>query len=40
MSMRSADFITSGIPVLNVGSIQWDWIDESKLNYRKYSEVL
>jgi type I restriction enzyme, S subunit len=33
MSMRSADFITSGIPVLNVGSVQWDWIDESKLNY-------
>ena len=33
MSMRSADFAASGIPVLNVGSVQWDWIDESKLNY-------
>jgi type I restriction enzyme S subunit len=33
MSMRSADFVELGIPVLNVGSVQWDWIDESKLNY-------
>lgn len=33
MSMRSADFMRSGVPVLNVGCVQWDRIDESKLNY-------
>jgi len=33
MSMRSADFSNVGVPVLNVGSIQWDRIDESKVNY-------
>lgn len=33
MSMRSADFADDGIPVLNVGSIKWDRIDESKVHF-------
>jgi len=33
MSMRSAEFADSGVPVLNVGSVQWDWIDETKIDH-------
>src|SRR5947207_2472136 len=33
MSMRSEDFEDTGIPVLNVGCVQWDRFDESKLNF-------
>ncbi len=33
MSMRSQDFQESGIPVLNVGCVQWGRFDESKLNF-------
>lgn len=33
MSMKSSEFAESGIPVLNVGCIKWDWIDESKLDF-------
>ncbi len=33
MSMRSQDFASAGIPVLNVGCVQWDRFDESKLNF-------
>lgn len=33
MSMRSADFVSEGIPVLNVGAVQWDAIDETKVNH-------
>lgn len=32
MSMRSADFTGSGVSVLNVGSVQWGMIDESKVD--------
>jgi len=33
MSMRSSQFEQDGVPVLNVGCVQWDRFDESKLNY-------
>ena len=33
MSMRSKDFDASGVPVLNVGCVQWGHFDESKLDY-------
>ncbi len=33
MSMKSEDFIESGVPVLNVGCVQWAHFDESKLNF-------
>lgn len=33
MSMRSSEFVTAGVPVLNVGSVQDGWIDSTKLNY-------
>jgi type I restriction enzyme S subunit len=33
MSMRSKDFTSSGIPVLNVGCVQWDRFEERKLDY-------
>lgn len=33
MSMKSSDFADSGVPVLNVGCVKWDWIDESKLDF-------
>lgn len=33
MSMRSDDFIESGVPVLNVGCVQWGRFDETKLNF-------
>lgn len=33
MSMRSNEFEPVGVPVLNVGCVQWDRFDESKLNY-------
>ncbi len=33
MSMKSADFTDDGVPVLNVGCVQWDRFDESKLDH-------
>jgi type I restriction enzyme S subunit len=33
MSMRSKDFAEDGVPVLNVGCVQWGWFDESKRNF-------
>ncbi len=33
MSMKSKEFSDKGVPVLNVGCIQWGKFDESKLNY-------
>lgn len=33
MSMKSSEFSESGVPVLNVGCVQWDWIEESKLDF-------
>jgi type I restriction enzyme S subunit len=34
MSMRSRDFVEQdGVPVLNVGCVQWGYFDESKLNH-------
>ena len=33
MSMRSRDFVDMGTPVLNVGCIQWGYIDDGKANY-------
>lgn len=33
MSMKSSDFADNGVPVLNVGCVQWDRLDESKLNH-------
>jgi type I restriction enzyme, S subunit len=33
MSMQSKDFAASGVPVLNVGCVQWGCFDESKLDY-------
>jgi type I restriction enzyme, S subunit len=33
MSMRSKDFAVSGVPVLNVGCVQWGRFDESKLDF-------
>lgn len=33
MSMKSRDFANAGVPVLNVGCIQWNGFDESKLDY-------
>ena len=33
MSMRSEDFEEAGVPVLNVGCVQWDRFEESKLNF-------
>jgi type I restriction enzyme S subunit len=33
MSMQSRDFTEEGIPVLNVGCVQWTGLDESKLDH-------
>ena len=33
MSMKSEDFTKDGVPVLNVGCVQWDRFEESKLNH-------
>ncbi len=33
MSMRSRDFREAGVPVLNVGCVQWGRFDATKLNY-------
>lgn len=33
MSMQSRDFEQTGVPVLNVGCIQWGWFDKSKLDF-------
>jgi len=33
MSMRSEDFQEAGVPVLNVGCVQWGRFDETKLNF-------
>lgn len=33
MSMRSSDFSDSGVPVLNVGSVQWGHFNEAKVDY-------
>jgi type I restriction enzyme S subunit len=33
MSMQSKDFEDDGLPVLNVGCVQWGYFVESKLNY-------
>ena len=33
MSMQSRDFVESGVPVLNVGCVQWDRFEETKLNF-------
>lgn len=33
MSMRSKDLGVTGVPVLNVGCIQWGYIDERKLDF-------
>jgi len=33
MSMKSKEFSEHGVPVLNVGCVQWGYFDESKLNH-------
>lgn len=33
MSMKSEDFTEDGVPVLNVGCVQWDRFEESKLDH-------
>lgn len=33
MSMKSDDFIEAGVPVLNVGCVQWGHFNETKLNF-------
>jgi type I restriction enzyme, S subunit len=33
MSMRSKDFVKDGVPVLNVGCVQWGRFDETKLDF-------
>ncbi len=33
MSMKSEDFTDDGVPVLNVGCVQWDRFEESKLDH-------
>ena len=33
MSMKSSDFTETGVPVLNVGCVQWGQFDESKLDH-------
>lgn len=33
MSMKSSEFTAGGVPVLNVGCVQWGEFDESKLDY-------
>ena len=33
MSMKSDDFIEAGVPVLNVGCVQWGRFNETKLNF-------
>jgi type I restriction enzyme S subunit len=33
MSMKSREFADAGVPVFNVGCVQWDFLDESKLNF-------
>jgi type I restriction enzyme S subunit len=33
MSMKSLEFADAGVPVLNVGCVQWDYFDETKLNF-------
>jgi type I restriction enzyme, S subunit len=39
MSMQSREFRDSGIPVLNVGCIQWGFFDKSKLDYLPESKA-
>jgi type I restriction enzyme, S subunit len=33
MSMKSSEFKDAGVPVLNVGCIQWGWIDAARANH-------
>jgi type I restriction enzyme, S subunit len=33
MSMRSKDFVSSGVPVLNVGCVHWGYFNEMKLDF-------
>jgi len=33
MSMQSRDFVAQGVPVLNVGCVQWGTFDKSKLDF-------
>jgi hypothetical protein len=40
MSMRSQDFVKNGVPVLDVGCVQWDYIDETKLNFCQLTRQL
>jgi type I restriction enzyme S subunit len=40
MSMQSRDFRDDGVPVLNVGCVQWGYFDESKLNYLPTTRAL
>jgi type I restriction enzyme S subunit len=39
MSMQSKSFRSHGVPVLNVGCVQWGEFDESKLNYLPTEEA-
>ena len=39
MSMKSSDFEDSGVPVLNVGCVQWGYFDRSKLDYMPASKA-
>lgn len=39
MSMKSQDFRESGVPVLNVGCVQWARFDESKLNFLPFDKA-
>ena len=39
MSMKSKDFRETGLPVLNVGCVQWGFIDESKANFMPLGKV-
>ena len=36
MSMRSRDFTDQGVPILNVGCVQWGYFDKTKLDYLPY----
>jgi type I restriction enzyme S subunit len=39
MSMKSKEFEREGVPVLNVGCVQWDRFDEHKLNHLPADKV-
>jgi type I restriction enzyme S subunit len=39
MSMRSQDFEAEGVPVLNVGCVQWGGFNEDKLDYMPTAKV-